>query len=79
MTRQELIVLRMNMLGGMNEYVQCFNDEEAYYNNWIYLVPDECTEDDLESIAEDDESFNDVCILFGKLIKAYGDDLWVKK
>lgn len=79
MTRQALIQLRMNMLGGMNEYVKCMNDETAYYEYWICLVPDECTEDDLESIAEDDESFNDVCILFGKLIKAYGDDLWVKK
>ena len=46
MTRQDLIQLRANMLGGMNEYVKCFND---------------------------------VCILFGKLIKAYGNDLWVKK
>ena len=46
MTRQVLIQLRANMLGGMNEYVKCFNDEEAYYDHWIYLVPDECTEDD---------------------------------
>ena len=79
MTRQELIVLRANMLGGMNEYVKCFNDETAYYDYWIEIVPDECTEEDLMDIAENDEDFNDVCILFGKLIKAYGNDLWIKK
>ena len=42
-------------------------------------MPDEATEEDLQGIAEDDEQFNDVCILFGKLIKKFGDDLWVKK
>lgn len=78
MTKDELIQLRANMLGGMNEYVKCFNDETAYYDYWILLVPDECTEEDLMDIAESEESFNEVCVLFGKLIKAYGNDLWIK-
>ena len=79
MTRQDLIQLRANVLGGMNEYVKCFNDETTYYDYWIEIVPDECTEEDLMDIAESDEDFNDVCILFSKLIKVYGNDLWVKK
>lgn len=78
MTSNELEVLRMNLVGGMNEYVKCMNDENAYMT-WVMLVPDEATEEDLQGIAEDDEQFNDVCILFGKLIKKFGDDLWVKK
>lgn len=78
MTREELIQLRANMLGGMNEYAHLFNDETAYLDCWILLVPDEATEEDLMDIAEDDESFNAVCVLFGKLIKRFGDDLWVK-
>lgn len=78
MTKEDLKVLRMNLVGGMNEYIKCLNDETAYYDYWIELVPDEATEDDLESIAEDDELFNDTCELFGKLIKRFGDDLWVK-
>lgn len=78
MTRNELEVLRANIVGGMTEYVRNMNDEDAYMT-WIYIVPDECDEDDLMSIAEDDESFNDVCILFGKLIKTYGDDMAVRK
>jgi hypothetical protein len=78
MTRDELVTLRMNMLGGMNEYVKCMNDEDAYYNHWICIVPDECTEEDLEDIAEDDESFNDVVECFAALVKEYGDDLYIK-
>lgn len=78
MTKQDLLVLRMNLVGGMNEYIKCLNDETAYYNYWIELVPDEATEDDLQDIAESDELFNETCELFGKLIKRFGDDLWVK-
>lgn len=78
MTRDELIQLRANMIGGMNEYARCFNDEDAWMN-WIMVVPDEATEEDIMDIAEDDELFNDVCMLFGRLIKRYGDDLWVRK
>lgn len=78
MTKEKLNVLRKNLVKGMNEYIQCLNDETAYYDYWIMLVPDEATEDDLQDIAEDDELFNETCVLFGKLIKKYGDDLWVK-
>lgn len=78
MTKDELKVLRMNLVGGMNEYMSCINDETAYYDYWIQVVPDECTEDDLESIAESDELFNDVCKLFGFIIRHYGEDIYIK-
>ena len=78
MTKDELKVLRMNLVGGMNEYMSCINDETAYYDYWIEVVPDECTEDDLESIAENDELFNDVCKLFGFIIRHYGEYIYVK-
>ena len=77
MTRNELEVLRMNLVGGMNEYVKCMNDENAYMA-WIMIVPDEATEEDLQDIAEDDEMFQEVVELFNKLIKRYGDDLYLK-
>lgn len=77
MTSNELEVLRMNLVGGMNEYVKCMNDENAYMA-WIMLVPDEATEEDLQGIAEDDEIFQEVVELFNKLIKRYGDDLYLK-
>ena len=67
----------MNLVGGMNEYVKCMNDENAYMA-WIMIVPDEATEEDLQDIAEDDEMFQEVVELFNKLIKRYGDDLYLK-
>jgi hypothetical protein len=77
MTRNEFEVLRMNLVGGMNEYVKCMNDENAYMA-WIMIVPDEATEEDLQDIANDDEIFQEVVELFNKLIKRYGDDLYLK-
>lgn len=77
MTRYELEVLRMNLVGGMNEYVKCMNDENAYMS-WIMLVPDEATEEDLQDIAEDDEMFQETVDLFNRLVKRYGNDLYLK-
>ena len=39
------------------------NDEEIFMN-WLYLMPDEATEDDYESIAENDEDFNECTRMF---------------
>ena len=65
------IVLKMNILGGMNELVAELGDEEVL-ENWItFGVPDAATEDDLQAIAEDDECFTDVCEYFVKLLKKY--------
>lgn len=75
MTKQDLLVLRMNLVGGMNEYIKCLNDETAYYDYWIELVPDEATEDDLQDIAESDELFRAVCERFAMLVRMFGDDL----
>ena len=77
MTRNEFKVLRMNLVGGMNEYVKCMNDENAYMA-WIMIAPDEATEEDLQDIADDDKIFQEVVELFNKLIKRYGDDLYLK-
>lgn len=67
----ETKILKMNLLGGMNDYI-CneLGDEEAW-GRWISLVPDACTEEDLEFIAEDDELWTMACELFGRLVKEY--------
>lgn len=68
MTNNELKTLRMNLVGGMNEYIRELGDEDIWFE-WISVgVPDEATEDDLEWIAEDEQSFVDVCRVFGKLV-----------
>ena len=65
----EMKVLRMNLLGGMNAYVLELGDEELY-DTWFAIgVPDEATEEDLESIALDDDEFTSVCSTFARLVK----------
>lgn len=68
-------LLKMNILGGMNELVKKMNDEEVYYHYWIDLVPDEATEEDLQNIAECEELFRAVCKRFAMLVRMFGDDL----
>ncbi len=68
-TPNEMTVIKMNLLGGMYEFIG--QDEDAYAE-WIALCPDEPTEDDLKEIAEDDELWVSACELFGRLVKRYG-------
>lgn len=69
---EEMTILKMNILGGMNEYIKNLNDENAYMT-WIYVVPDECDEEDLRTIAEDSELWVETCRLFGRLVEQYGE------
>lgn len=66
----EMLILKMNLLGGMNQYVIDLGDEEAW-EWWITVVPDELTEEDMEFIVNDRELWTDVCTLFGKIVKTY--------
>lgn len=64
---------RIELLKGMNQYIIDLGDEEVY-ETWISLgVPDEPTEEDYESIAEEREIWVYVCKLFGRLIKDYDE------
>lgn len=65
----EMTTLKMNLLGGMNEYIKKMGDESIWMS-WIMLVPDECTEDDLQFIAEDEELWADTCRLFDILVRS---------
>lgn len=68
----EMLMLKMNLLGGMNAYVRDLGDEEAW-DLWITIVPDEVTEDGLEYIANDQELWTDACVLFGEIVKNYSE------
>ena len=69
MNNYEMSILKQNILGGMNSYIRELGDEDIW-EVWIaYGVPDEATEDDLQFIADDDESWRETCSLFGQLIK----------
>lgn len=63
------LVLRMNILGGMNAFISDLGDEDIL-ENWVtFGVCDCATEEDLKEIAEDDECFADVCMCFANIVK----------
>ena len=68
----EMLMLKMNLLGGMNAYIRDLGDEEIW-NLWITIMPDEVTEDGLEYIANDEELWTDACVLFGEIVKNYSE------
>ena len=74
MTKNEMKVLKMNLLGGMDTYIRNLNDERAY-DAWSALgVPDDASEDDLEWIAENVDEWSDVCRIFGSIVSGYVKD-----
>ena len=69
MNNYEMLILKQNILSGMDSYIRELGDEDIW-EVWIANgVPDGATEDDLQFIAEDDELWRDTCNLFGRLIK----------
>lgn len=58
----------------MDYLVRSLNDEAAYYQHCINLVPDEATIEDYTDIAEDDDLYSDTCKLFRSLLARYGSD-----
>lgn len=57
---EQILTLRMNLLGGMNEFVKTSIQSEFYIDLWQDdCIPAEATEEDLEAIASDDENFAD--------------------
>lgn len=46
---------RYEVLKAMNLLAKVTNNEEFYYNHWIYIVPDEADDEELLDIAEDDQ------------------------
>lgn len=62
---------KMILLASMDNYICNILGDESAWMSWIQIVPDECTEDDLEFIADDEELWKDTCKLFGKLVEKY--------
>lgn len=74
MSKNEIQVLRANLLGGMDVYVREMVDDEAFLMDWLAEgVPDEANENDLMEIAEDVEDFIRICKVFGDLLKTFVD------
>lgn len=69
----EMKILRMNLLGGMDDYICNHLGYEEACENWYRIVPQGHTEYLLEFIAEDEELWVMACDLFGQLVKEYDE------
>ena len=59
---EQILTLRMNLLGGMNEFVKTSISSKFYIDLWqSECIPAETTEEELEMIACDNEAFKN-CI-----------------
>jgi hypothetical protein len=58
------VVDRVALLKKMDRWLRDNINDEEIFMNWLYLMPDEATEDDYESIAENDEDFNECTRMF---------------
>ena len=57
---EQILTLRMNLLGGMNEFVKTSIPSKFYVDLWQNdCISAEATEEDLEMIASDNEAFKD--------------------
>ena len=65
---------RYEAVRAMHELVVGLNDEGAYFDHWIYLVPDCPMDSDFWHIASDLGLFKDVCRCFYRVIRDYGED-----
>lgn len=55
---EQLLTLRMNLLGGMNEFVKTSIQSKFYVDLWQSdCIPVEATEEDLKMITSDNETF----------------------
>lgn len=69
MTRQELVKTRIDLAKQMNEFIINLGDEDIW-EAWITTgIPDAPQEDDYEFFANDDDEWNELCGLFGRLVK----------
>ena len=66
------IMIRVDIVRKMHEKMLNTNDERAYYS-WIYLMPDEPSQEDFLDFATDKEMFLELVEKYMKLEKIYGE------
>lgn len=67
----EMITLKMNILGGMHEYVMNQIGDEDLIDYWLREGVCDCPDEDfLEFCASNEETFANICAVFGKIVKA---------
>lgn len=76
MMKTDFLVLRANLLGGMDDYIHNVIDNPHTTAIWktegigLSEIP---TEDDLMAIADSDKDWTRACYIFGNLVAGFGD------
>ncbi len=65
---------KFELVKSMNTIVTALNNEEAYYQHWIYIVPDDPKDEDFRDIAEDESLFQDAVDCFKNIMRFYLKD-----
>lgn len=55
----------------LNNIVSSMNDEEAYYDNWILIWPDECSYEECEYYFGEQEDYEELEKTFKWVYKTY--------
>lgn len=74
MTRLELIKTRRQLAEQMNNFVIELGDEDILDIWNTEGIPDEPQEEDYEFFANNDNEWNELCKLLGRLVKMSEDD-----
>ena len=62
---------KFETLKSMNTIIRSMNNEYAY-DRWIWVIPDNADDEELQEIAEEDEEiFEMACKLFAELVHDY--------
>ena len=70
---EQITEKRIENLRKMHDRMLHMNNENAYMW-WIEYMPDEPSDDDFASIAEDDEQYEEMVEVFLKVLTRYGKD-----
>ena len=65
---------KFELVKSMNTIVTALNNEEAYYQHWIYIVPDAPDDEDFRDIAENESLFQDTVDCFKNIMRFYLKD-----
>lgn len=66
----EKIIIRMNMLGGMDAYIRNIIGDDEITDRWdMFGVPDGADEPMVMEIAEDDHEWARICSYFGTIVR----------
>lgn len=68
-TKAEMVKIKVDLLKQMNSFIINLGDETILETWLVCGIPDQPNEDDFLFFANDKEEWNDICNLFGRLVK----------